>query len=330
MNRALIEELLYRYGVTRARVRIVSTLDCDIYRITPQAGPLANGDLADLALRIYPEDKNDLTAVEAEVDWLLALSDDAVHVPRPVADGEGSIVQRWQPRTDAPPRHAVLLTWLNGRMHDRGLTPLRLARVGELTARLHLGAQVLSNAGRLRTTRRASGADLDRWAGGHRDSSVHVPKALHQLVAKVAARLLTEVGRFSRDDSSYGFVHADLHPWNVVFIGQAAGAFDFSDCGWGHHALDLATALQFLKHPLAGNHDHRARYAQLRDSLLAGYARIRPLPADVERQIDAFIVARMVATLEWILDDWPHPAHRDWGPGFLSGCGAVFAEYLDG
>lgn len=215
-------------------------------------------------------------------------------------------------------------------MHDRGLTPLRLARVGELTARLHLGAEALAKAGRLRTTRLASGADLDRWAGGHRDSLVHVPKALHQLGAKVAARLRIEVGGFSRDDSSHGFIHADLHPWNVVFIDQVAGTFDFSDCGWGHHALDLATTLQFLKHPLAGNHDHRALYAQLRDSLLAGYARLRPLPVDVERQIDAFIVARMMATLEWILDDWPHPAHRAWGPGFLIRCGAVFADYLDG
>ena len=38
----------------------------------------------------------------------------------------------------------------------------------------------------------------------------------------------------------------------------------------------------------------------------------------------------MMATLEWILDDFPQPAHRAWGPGFLSRCGAVFADYLDG
>ena len=30
MNRAPVEEFLQRYGVAQARVRIVSTLDCDI------------------------------------------------------------------------------------------------------------------------------------------------------------------------------------------------------------------------------------------------------------------------------------------------------------
>ena len=142
--------------------------------------------------------------------------------------------------------------------------------------------------------------------------------------------MAAEIGSFPIDESSHGFVHSDLHVWNIVFTGQMAGAIDFSDCGWGHHALDLATTLQYLLHPVANNHDHRAQYAQLHDSLLSGYARVRPLPADVSRQIDTFIVARMIATLEWILDDWPPPDHRAWGPGFLSGCGAIFKGYLAG
>ena len=331
MSGSHVNDLLLRYGISWARVRAVSNLDCDIYRITPSewrshAPALPPGDLA---LRIYPDEKAELAAVEAEVEWLLTLSDDGVHVPRPVADGEGRIVQPWRERPDAPERHAVLLTWLAGRMHDRGLNPARLQRIGELTARLHLSSQALAQAGRFKTTRPAFGPDLQAWASGRRAASVHVPQTLHRLVAQAAARLAAELDGFSRDDRGHGFVHADLHPWNIVFTGRVAGAFDFSDCGWGHHAMDLATTLQYLKHPLANNHDHRAQYPRLHDSLLAGYARIRPLPADVERQIDAFIVARMVGTLEWILDDWPRPDHRAWGPGFLSRCGVVFADYLD-
>jgi Ser/Thr protein kinase RdoA (MazF antagonist) len=247
-----------------------------------------------------------------------------------VADEAGRIVQPWHDRPDAPARHAVLLTWLVGRMHDRGLSPVRLQRVGELTARLHLSAQGLAEAGRLKTTRLAFSPDLQAWAAGQRAPSRHVPPALHRLVTQAATRLSSELSGFRADTDSCGFVHADLHPWNIVFSGQVAGAFDFSDCGWGLHALDLATTLQYLKHPLANNHDHRAQYAQLHDSLLAGYARIRPLPADVQRQIDACVVARMIATLEWILDDWPRPDHRAWGPVFLKRCGAVFVDYLNG
>lgn len=322
-----IDEFLRRYGIASARVRVVSTLDCDIHRITPLRGASADGDLA---LRIYPHDKNELAAVEAEVAWLQALGRADVHVPRPVADLDGRVVQRWQPHSDSPARHAVLLTWLTGRMHDRGLSPERLARVGELTARLHSTAHALASAGRFRTARLGFGTDLDAWASERRVASAHVSPALHRLVAQAAARLAGEIGGFARAESAFGFVHADLHPWNMVFTGPVAGAIDFSDCGWGHHALDLATTLQYLKHPLAGNHDHRAQYVRLYEALLSGYARIRPLPADVDRQIDTFIVARMVATLGWILDDWPRPDHRAWGPGFLSRCGPIFADYLDG
>ena len=310
----------------------MSKLDCDIYRITPSAWRAGAPGLAagDLALRVYPEEKGELAAVDAEMDWLLTLSDDGVHVPRPVADQEGRIVQAWHDRPGAPARHAVLLTWLVGRVHDRGLNALRLARVGELTARLHHCSQALAEAGRFKTTRPAFGPDLQAWANGQRAPSEHVPPALHRLVTQAAQRLSAELSGFQADTSSHGFVHADLHPWNTVFAGQVAGGIDFSDCGWGLHALDLATTLQYLKHPLANNHDHRARYAQLHDGLLAGYARIRPLPADVERQIEALIVVRTITTLEWILDDWPRPDHRPWGPGFLQRCGAVFADYLAG
>jgi len=45
-----------------------------------------------------------------------------------------------QPDPASPPRHAVLLTWLGGRMHDRGLTPERLRRVGVLAAQIGVAA----------------------------------------------------------------------------------------------------------------------------------------------------------------------------------------------
>ena len=34
-------------------------------------------------------------------------------------------------------------------------------------------------------------------------------------------------------------------------------------------------------------------------------------------------------TLEWILDDWPAPDHRAWGPGFLLGIEDALRGYLE-
>jgi Ser/Thr protein kinase RdoA (MazF antagonist) len=81
--------------------------------------------------------------------------------------------------------------------------------------------------------------------------------------------------------------------------------------------MDLAATLQYLKWPLAGNHDHRAHYVALHDALFDGLASVQPLADSLPRRVDLLITARLFLTLEWMLDDWPHLHHRAWGPGFL-------------
>lgn len=124
-------------------------------------------------------------------------------------------------------------------------------------------------------------------------------------------------------------MHGDLHQWNLLFARDVAGAIDFSDCGWGQHAMDLAAPLQFLCHWLLDQHDHRAQAPRLQEALLRGYSEVAALPADIERQVDLYIVERMFMSLDWILEDWPHPGHRPWRAQFLDGCAQAFRVYAD-
>jgi hypothetical protein len=77
-------------------------------------------------------------------------------------------------------------------------------------------------------------------------------------------------------------------------------------------------ALQYLKHPLPGRPKPAVAYPRLRDALLDGYAEVRTLPAGFARQIDLYIAARTIATIEWIFEDWPTSDHRPWGPAFIA------------
>lgn len=319
-----ISSLLRRYGVVATRMRHVASLGCDVWRITPRPNLAQRGELS---LRIYPAQRRELATVRTEVEWLRLLAAQGLHVPRPVPDEAGEYLQRWQPDPATAPRHAVLLTWLPGRMHDQGLTPERLRRVGVMTGQLHAVSERLVASGGVTTKRLAYSLDLLPWAQRRQPGTAALSPGHRALAADAAAQLMGELATFPQDARGYGLIHGDLHPWNILFARDVAGAIDFSDCGWGHAALDLAACLQYLRHPLANNHDHRRGYARLHDSLLAGYAQVRALPPNMARQVDAYIVARMFVTLEWILEDWPTIDHRPWGPGFLRGVQKVFRHY---
>ena len=313
-EREALAALLRAEGLAPARLRCVARIDCDVWRVTPAHGG------AELSLRIYPERKSDPVPIESEIAWLRALADDGQHVPRPVADAEGRFLRAWRPDPAQPPRHTVLLTWLGGRMHDRGLTPARLRQVGRFAARLHATSARLVRDRAIATPRLAFDSALAAWAAGTYAGADRLPEGLRAQASRVAATLVDEIDSFGRDAASWGFVHGDLHPWNLLFARGRAGAIDFSDCGFGHLALDFASTLQWLRFPYAGNHDPGALYPALRDALFEGYAQERSLPPAIERQVEAYLYARLVVTLEWMLEDWSRLDERAWGPGFLVAC----------
>jgi Ser/Thr protein kinase RdoA (MazF antagonist) len=194
---------------------------------------------------------------------------------------------------------------------------------------LHKVSEQLARSGSLQTKRVAFDMDFHSWTTGQRMASPYLSEDLGRIVQITAQQIQKRLLTLATDANDYGFVHADLHQWNYLFSGREAGAIDFGDCGWGHYSLDLATVLQYLKYPLVGNWDHRVQYPRLKEALLSGYQEVRALPSTIEDQIETYIISRMIFTLEWMLDDWPHPDYLSWGPQFLRESMDMFADYLN-
>lgn len=303
---------LRQQGLRPLGARRVAWLDCSVWRV---AMPGRGGDLC---VRIYRAGHDDAAQIDSELAWLQALHGAGLHVPGPLPDAQGRLRRRWQPDPAQAPRHAALLHWLPGRMLDHGLRAVHLRRLGGLVAQMHDIADHLAATGGLASTRAAHNPDFDGWADGRRHLAIAGPTGLPQAVQQ-AARALRQY--FRAGDATaphWGFIHGDLHPWNLLFHRGQAGAIDFSDSGWGWRMQDLASTLQFIRHPLAGHADHRHAGPALREALLDGYAQRRPLPSDAPTQIDRLIAARMLNTLQWIADDWPDVNHRSWGPRFIA------------
>ncbi|WP_158219933.1 phosphotransferase enzyme family protein [Ideonella sp. A 288] len=310
LDDAALHALLARHGLRAARWRVVATLDCTIVRIAPTRGSV-------VSLRIYPLSKTDLAGIDTELAWLAMLADDGLRVPRPLADRDG---QRRHTLPDG--RSSVLLGWVAGRLLDRALRPRHLRLVGRLIAGLHDAADRLAAAGGVRTERAADGPRLDDWSADRRPPAGLWTRRAQAVASATARSLIDEMAGWERTAASWGLVHGDMHLWNLLFAGRGdaavAGAIDFSDCGIGWRALDLASTLQYLQHPLQGFADHRPHWPAWRDALFEGYAERRALWPGAERQVQALTAARWLNTVEWILDCWPRPDLRAFGPAVLA------------
>ncbi|MBK9573316.1 MAG: phosphotransferase [Rhodoferax sp.] len=256
--RQSLPSLLQSYGLVRPIVRHVARDDCDVYRISPGAGRWFGHDLS---LRIYPAHKRDLAPIEAEVAWLRALAADGVYVPNPLPNENGTFIQQWQSAGAPRPGTPCSLTWLRGYMYDRGLTPQRLHRVGRMTGALASRRCCLGTHRRDRHAQACLHARFGAVGAGFPRATGEPDTTACGAHARCRASPDRRSGAVATACKNYGFVHGDLHQWNLVFAGGSAGAIDFSDCGWGHLALDLASTLQYLRFPLAHNHDHRWQYA---------------------------------------------------------------------
>lgn len=299
--------LLAAWGVRPARLQALTRGPEAVWRVlTQERRPRT------LVLRLYPAGPARAAAIDAEAAWLRHAAQQGLHVPRPQALPDG----RWR-HADAAGQ-ALLLDWLPGRMLFKGLRPVHLHRAGVFIAQLHDSAQALQAQGLFPPAQAAHGAELSRLADHGDRLRRWGGRRLQHAVDAAVQRLALQQRHWPRDDRHRGWIHGDLHPWNLLFADGRAGAIDFSDGGWGWLAQDLAAVLQFLRHPLAGLADHRPQQPRLREALLAGYASVRPWPRRLDEQVDALHAQRLLNTVCWMADDWASPAERPWGPAFLA------------
>ncbi len=166
--------------------------------------------------------------------------------------------------------------------------------------------------------------DDDSWRtrGALSDEDARVLVSAEEVLIKQRADL-------ESDSEPYGFLHADFHLWNLLFQGDNVAAIDFSDCGWGTYAYDIATALFYLKYPLVGNHDHRRSYERFEDAFLSGYADARPLPDNFETALPVCFATRMLSIAKWVLCDTDSIDEMPWGPACVAGAVEHLRGYLD-
>jgi Ser/Thr protein kinase RdoA (MazF antagonist) len=223
-------------------------------------------------------------ALESEMLWLTFLHERGLEVQRPVRLPSGTYIFQ------DDDRRFSLLTWLEGEVLEE-IDETQARVLGELMAKLHEAA-----AGFVPPT----GFERPRYDRQHLELTL----ARLRVIAWLSDDLPLFENAVARakpsfeEDSvgSWGLVHADLHPGNLVWRGSEVAAIDFDGCGFGPLGFDIATALGYLE-------------TEPRVAFLEGYTSVRTLPEGFEAHRGMYTVAEWLTNLAFLA---PRPHEREY------------------
>ena len=250
------------------------------------------------ALRVNVNSHRTIENLRAETHWVNTISD--VVTPRPVATREGGFVATGWHEASNRQRHGVLYTWLEGEEPGDEPTSEQLSAAGAAMARLHEGSRTLE------LPSEAALPDFADFFWGDPDVLLTPDSVLtvdeRQLVARAHARI-EETLTHLREIAPPQPIHADIHPWNMMWHEGTLAIFDFDDSGIGLPVQDLATSLYYL--------DTEEQIA----AFLAGYSGERPLPHYAPEEMELLLLQRRIVLLNSLLHS-SNPEHRDIIPDY--------------
>jgi Ser/Thr protein kinase RdoA (MazF antagonist) len=244
------------------------------------------------ALRINVNSTRTLENLKAEIFWVKTISN--VQVPKPVDNAAGDYVTFGYHDASGRRLASVLYTWLEGEELGDEPTIPQIRATGAAMAHLHQ-----QSAG-LQLPEGTTLPDLSDFFWGSPDfltGAESMSNEEQRLIAR-ARELVDDTVRQLGRQESVQLIHADIHPWNVMWHNEEVAVFDFDDSGIGLRVQDLATSLYYLDTP------------EQDAALLEGYQSVSPLPEYTERQMQVLLLHRRLTLLNYLYET-TNPEHRD-------------------
>ncbi len=254
------------------------------------------------ALRINVNSKRTLPNLRAEIFWVVQLATvEGLTVPVPIKNRSGEYISTaWHPMLERN-LHAVLFSWLEGEELGDEPTEEMMRATGRAMARMHAAS---------RDTDLPEDASLPIvddvfWDNG---DSIEPSDFVTTEEKAIIAKAVEKIEAITRDLYSRNrpqLIHADIHPWNVMWQGSDVAIFDFDDCVIGLPVQDIAVTLYY--------NDTDEQDA----AFLAGYQELAPLPEFTHDEMSALKLQRRIVLLSYILET-ENPEHRAMVPEYLA------------
>lgn len=271
---------------SRASIVLIAVSENATFRVAVDGAPVA-------VLRVHrPGYVADPRQIEGELTWLRALAEEArVRVPEVVPTVDGRLVHTFSDDGGAD-WHCVSFGWVVGEILEDITDPRPFAaEIGATTAALHEHQRDWARDAaftRFSWTPADMVGEGSRW-GDWRGASLTPGEAA--VLERAEAVALAVVSSLPTEGPTWGLVHADLRPSNIMIADGALTVIDFDDCGFSWLLYDFASALSFV--------EHEAYAPDVAKSWVAGYRTVRPL-ADVDLEHAAALsMIRRLQMLGW-------------------------------
>ena len=309
--RRTAEEALAQYPVACESIAFIAQSANAVYRVADTAGNR-------YVLRVHRSVSGSLEdywnapdAIHSELVWPEALSREAeLAAPAPVRNRRGELV------TFAGGAACTLLTWVEGEQREHIAAAEEAEAVGAMIGKLHRQSAgwtipegfVRPEFGDSRILQTLARLEAHVRAG-------RLPAEETDLLRRAGFKAVGMMNALERTPGSWGLIHGDLNPGNIVFHGAEARPIDFGACGFGHYLYDLGWALCHIA-------------PSLRKHVLRSCAAHRDLPDGHAALLEGFFIASQLDTMSFWLG---LPDGEEWLPDHIRGLAAREAgAYLKG
>ena len=307
---ALAQRAARLWGFGPDQIRLAARRENIVWRAEDARGAFA--------LRLHRPGYRDAEQLLSELQWMDALAQGGLNVPRPVPSRAGALVE------EVGDTLVDLLTWLPGApIGSQGQLAVAdrvgLCRdLGALLARLHdISDAWTPPAGFSRPAWDRAGllGDHPLWGPFWDNPGLSAAQRATLLAARAKADAHLAAIEPGLDA---GLIHADALSENILIHDGALSLIDFDDGGWGFRDFDLATFLmRFLP---------ASDYPALRAALLEGYATRRAVDPGT---LDLFILLRALTYPGWIIPRLHEPGGAERSARAITTALPLAEAYLD-
>ena len=249
-------------------------------------------------LRLTRPDYVDFELIKGEVYWINYLADNEVRVPRAIPSEKGELVEVIEVEDSS--FAAVSFEKVKGRRIDFDNSDewnaKLFGRYGQTIGRIHALTKRYEPADKSLTR-------MEWYEQDWFDIDKYVPPS-ESLSRKKCHELIRMIHALPKDRNSYGLIHGDAHPWNLLLHNGNIILTDFDFCEYNWYVSDIAVALFYaIMAPIEGM--NRISFARcFMQNFMHGYSKEESIEACWMRQLPSFLRLRMVSKYVLHYQEW--------------------------